>query len=87
MTTKTWQLDKKIPLGVIVVLAGHTFFAIWYASNLSTRVEQIELSTRENRLMNERMARIEESVTYLTKGQDRIEAKIDKVTGKNNVSY
>lgn len=39
---KPWVFDKKINLGVILLLAVHTIGAIYYAGKLESRVSSME---------------------------------------------
>lgn len=79
---QAWQIDRRVPLGVIVILAVHTFGAVWYASNLTTRVSQMEISLRDYRQVNERLARVEEQTVGIKESMLRIENLVTRIADK-----
>lgn len=78
---------EKVSLGTLLTLILHTSAAIWYASNLTTRIDGIEKIINGNRPINERMATIEEGIEYLKKSQERVENRLDTIMGKHNASF
>lgn len=42
MEEKSWHLDKKVPLGLIIGLMINALCGIWYASKLDSRVAVLE---------------------------------------------
>ena len=42
MPAEQWHLDKRVPLALIVTIAVQTAGAIWWASNMTERMDQIE---------------------------------------------
>ena len=84
--TKSWHLERKIPLGVIVILSVHTCGAIWYASNLASRVSQIESSLRDYKQVNERLARVEEQTVGIKESMLRIESTLTRILENRVIS-
>lgn len=69
-----WILDKRIPLAIIfaIVIQSATLvsWGSWWASNLETRVVEVERRTQVNTDIRERVIRVEVIL-------DRLEKKID----------
>lgn len=39
VTAEGWHLDKRVPLALIITLLGHMVVTVWWASALSSRVD------------------------------------------------
>ena len=57
-----WHLDRRVPLALITALLIQTGGVIWWAANLSSRVDTLESWVRDNRVIGERLAVIEQVV-------------------------
>lgn len=51
-----WTLDKRVPLAIILAMAGQVMLAIWYASKIDSRIENLESRQVEAR---ERLAGVD----------------------------
>jgi hypothetical protein len=63
---RQWHLDKKVPLALIITIIGQTIFAAWGASNLWTRVSELERQTQLAAPHFERIVRLETKVDGIT---------------------
>lgn len=43
-TDRAWHLDRRVPLALIIAIAGQTGAAIWFAASLEGRVSALEKS-------------------------------------------
>jgi hypothetical protein len=75
-----WYIDRRIPLAVIAALVFQGASILWYAANMSAKVEDHErrLVTQEATLtgpqgLSERLTRVEEKQSAAQKSLDRIE--------------
>lgn len=68
-----WKLDKHIPIALILALIGQSAVFVWGASNLWTRVGNIEDYIKANSNQGEKIAVIQEKVTTLQGTVNRLE--------------
>ena len=61
METK-WHLDKRVPLALIFALLVQTSGAFWWASNIDSRVAELEKDYSESIVLSERVVRLEEQM-------------------------
>lgn len=84
-----WYSDKKIPVGIIVVLVMHVIGGVWYAAKLDSRVEDLDRRTKslakESKKLKEsvdafveRVYKIESKADYIISHLDGINNKLDK---------
>ncbi len=73
---RQWHLDKKVPLALIITIIGQTIFAAWGASNLWTRVTELERQTQMAAPQFERIIRLEAKVDGITGGLSEIKTLI-----------
>jgi hypothetical protein len=59
---RQWHLDKKVPLALIITIIGQTIVAAWGASNLWTRVGELERQVQIAAPQAERIIRLETKV-------------------------
>lgn len=59
---RKWHLDKKVPLALIATIVGQTVVAAWGASNLWTRVGELERQVQSAAPQAERIIRLETKV-------------------------
>lgn len=70
--------DKWIGPATLVYAVTATFGAIWWASDLSSRLAEAESKMHGAGLTAERLARVETLLLGLDKQIDRIDAKLDR---------
>jgi hypothetical protein len=61
-----WHLDKKVPLALIVTIIAQTIIAAWAASNIWTRVGELEHKVELAAPQAERIIRLETKVDGIT---------------------
>lgn len=81
MTNKTniltrWQLESKIPLGIIIAIILQTLTAIWWAAKLDSRVVMQEEWCQKNQQLAEKVFRLEERIISLHEELNDLEARI-----------
>ena len=81
MTNKTniltrWQLERKIPLGIIIAILLQTLTAIWWAAKLDSRVVMQEDWFQKNQHLAEKVFRLEERIISLHEELNDLEARI-----------
>jgi hypothetical protein len=75
---RQWHLDKKVPLALIMTIIGQTVVAAWGASNLWTRVGQLERQMQLASPQFERIIRLETKVDGITGSLSEIKALINR---------
>lgn len=60
-----WHLDRRVPVALILAIFLQTAGAFWWASNIDSRVAQLENQMESRAMVNERLARMEERVEGL----------------------
>lgn len=80
---REWHLDRKVTVGLIIALIMHAATSIWWASDLTSRVKQMEQDQREAADMPERITRVETQVEGNREYLQRIEGKLDRVIEAN----
>jgi len=75
-----WHLDKKVPLALIMTIVCQTIVAAWGASNLWTRVGELERQMQTAAPQFERIIRLEAKVDGITGGLSEIKALINRRT-------
>ena len=75
---RQWHLDKKVPLALIMTIIGPTVVAAWGASNLWTRVGQLERQMQIAAPQFERIIRLEAKVDGITGSLSEIKALINR---------
>lgn len=84
MTNKTnvltkWQLERKIPLGIIIAILLQTLTAIWWAAKLDTRVVMQEEWFQKNQHLAEKVFRLEERLIAIHEEINELEARLNHV--------
>ena|SRR5688572_5160827 len=85
--TERWRLNKEISVSNLIVLGVYGAASIWFMSNSAARTEQLEEITKQqavsiarlddaNRIMGERLARIEVLGEVTQRKLDQIDRKI-----------
>ena len=75
---RQWHLDKKVPLALIMTIIGQTVVAAWGASNLWTRVGELERQMQIAAPQFERIIRLETKVDAITGSLSEIKALINR---------
>jgi hypothetical protein len=75
---RQWHLDKKVPLALIITIIGQTIVAAWGASNLWTRVGELERQTQLAAPQFERIIRLETKVDGITGSLSEIKTLIGR---------
>ena len=75
---RQWHLDKKVPLALIITIVGQTIVAAWGASNLWTRVGELERQMQIAAPQFERVIRLETKVDGITGSLSEIKALINR---------
>lgn len=76
-----WHLDKRVPIALIVAMAVQTAGALVWAGAAMQRIDYLEREVSASSRIGERTARVEEQMRYLRQSVDRIETKLDRLTG------
>ncbi len=81
-----WHLDRRVPVALIITIVMQTIGIVWWAANLSARVDALELRIREARDNQNRIIRLEANQAAVSRRLDRmldafrrVEAKLDKL--------
>ena len=77
---RQWHLDKKVPLALIMTIICQTIVAAWGASNLWTRVGELERQMQIAAPQFERIIRLETKVDGITGVLSEIKALINRRT-------
>ena len=75
---RQWHLDKRVPLALIMTIIGQTIVAAWGASNLWTRVGELERQMQTAAPQFERIIRLETKVDGITGSLSEIKALIGR---------
>lgn len=73
-----WIISKHIPLALIVAVIAQTIGIAWAASNLWTRVDQLEKISASNQSQAGQIIRLETKVDALTASINEIKALVRK---------
>lgn len=81
--TRHWSVDKRIPLALIITIIVQTVSVVWFASALWQQVQSQEarINAIEAVKMDARLVRLEEALANVRPQLDRIETKLDRLTG------
>lgn len=71
--TASWHLDRRVPIALILVLIGQTFGLGWWASSISSRVDQIEIRMAEQGDVKGRIGMVETHLVYIRESLARME--------------
>jgi len=73
---RQWHLDKKVPLALIITIVAQTVAVSWGASNLWTRVAELERQAQLAAPQFERIIRLEAKVDAMNASLAEIKAMI-----------
>lgn len=77
-----WGIERKIPFTLVFILVGQLIAALWYASKLDSRVENLEKTADANTEMIQRMTKVEVQIQGLRESQSRMEGMLNKMLEK-----
>lgn len=60
-----WHLGREIPVAVIMTMLIQTLGIVWWASGLSSRVDQLERNTSASAWQAEKIIRIDEKLSLM----------------------
>jgi hypothetical protein len=60
-----WQIDRNVPVAILIGLAIQTSSAVWYASKLDSRVAALEAKQSSNDSLTERLTRVETKLDFI----------------------
>lgn len=75
---REWHLDKKVPIALILTIALQTVAVVWWASDLSARVTQLERQDVSRAPQAERLTRVEVKIEAVQEGITEIKRLIRK---------
>lgn len=81
---KSWHLDRKVPLAMILTIVLQTGAFVWFAARLDQRVEALERSeTRASMsapVQADRLTRVEVKIENIERGVGRIESLMQRTS-------
>lgn len=77
--TKSWQLDKRIPLALIVAILIQTLGFAYWTGTLSQRVTSLEATRMSQMDSPGRIIRLETQVDGIKSTLQRVESKLDRL--------
>ena len=69
-----WQVDRRIPLALILTIIAQTGGIVWWASGLTYRVEQLERQAADAKPQADRLTRVEVRLDNVVDGISEIKA-------------
>jgi len=69
-----WQVDRRIPLALIITIVLQTGGIVWWASGLTYRVEQLERQAADAKPQADRLTRVEVRLDNVVDGISEIKA-------------
>lgn len=69
-----WAIDRRIPLALILTISVQTCGIVWWASGLSSRVEQLERQAAAVAPQADRLTRVEVRIDNVVDGIAEIKA-------------
>ena len=83
MAEQHWSVDKRVPLALIVTIVIQTASFIWFAAALWQQVQAqgARIDAIEGMKVETRLVRLEEAFANLKPQLDRMETKLDRLTG------
>ena len=73
-----WQIDRHIPIAVILTLMFQTAGVVWWAATLEQRLNRVEQWQEKNDATRDRLTTIESQMDGIKESLERIEKKLDK---------
>jgi hypothetical protein len=82
-TQKSWHVDKAVSLGILIALVCNIFAGIWYASKIDSRVAALEVATKDNTQVFERLVRVETQLDNFKDAINRIDLSVAKMADRS----
>lgn len=83
-----WQIDRHIPIAVIITLVLQTVSFVWYAARQDYKIDEHEkaltLIAQQLPVRAERISRLEERTVGIKEQISRVEIKVDKLVSRQN---
>ena len=80
--TSYWHLDKRVPIAMIVAICLQTGGLVWWASNISERVNALERSRDSTAPQGDRLTRVEVKPEGVQSGIEEIKHILNKLPSK-----
>ncbi len=78
--TKSWHLDRKVPITLIVILVGHIGYGIVQWTEMKARVSALETETLQQRARDDKQDRQRADDDKLVREQlQTLDRKVDRV--------
>ncbi len=74
-----WQLDRRVPIVLLLTLFMQFVAALIWASQLNARVETLEIQAGHSYDLGEKLARIDERVQAMKQDTDFIKQSINRI--------
>lgn len=71
----SWHLDKRVPVAIILTLLLQFAGIVWFASQLSARVDVLERALLSAPADRERLVRVETTVVAIDRRLERMEER------------
>ncbi len=71
-----WHLDRRVPLALIVTLVVYGAGFIWSYATLTNRMDVVERWIDDNKLIQNRLERLEVQGEFIRQSLTRIETKL-----------
>lgn len=78
MTEQKWQIDRRVPIVLILTLLAQTGVALVWAGEAHERFANIEREVGRNSALSDRTVRVEERLAAVADSLGRIEAKLER---------
>ena len=72
---KRWQLEKHVPLSVIIMLLLQFATTIWWAARVDGRLSVLEREELLHAADSEKLVRIEEKLNYLAERINKMDSR------------
>ncbi len=78
MSEAKWQLDRRVPIVLILTLLAQTGVALVWAGEAHERFVHLERQVERNASLSDRTVRVEERLNAMAESLGRIETKLDR---------
>jgi hypothetical protein len=79
MSEPKWQIDRRVPVVLMLTLLAQTGVALVWAGEAHERFVHLERQVERNSALNDRTVRVEERLTAVAESLARIEGKLDRI--------
>ena len=73
-----WQVDKRVPIALIITLLIQTFGIVWWGATLTARVSNLEQTAIAASTQPERLARVETKLEGVQETLTRVDEKLER---------